>query len=101
MTQNGFQAHINGNKPVLVDFFVKDSLLSNQMHQVLKELKEAVGDTATILKLDIDKNESFVHLFNIQATPTLIIFKNGRVRWRKNGSSSLSEMIQQLAVHVL
>ena len=101
MTQNGFQSHINGNKPVLVDFFVKDSHLSNQMHQVLKQLKEAVGDTATILKLDIDKNESYVHLFNIQANPTLIIFKNGCVRWRKNGSSSLSEMICQLAVHVI
>lgn len=101
MNKNGFHSHINGNKPVLVDFFAKDSILSNQMYRVLKELKATVGDTATILTLDIEKNESFAHQFNIQSTPTLIIFKNGCERWRKNGSFSLGEIIQQLAVHVL
>ncbi len=100
MDQKGFQSHINGNKPVLVDFFANHSQLSTRMNEVLRELKDTVGDTAIILKLDIDKHECYADQFNIHSIPTLIIFKNGRVWWRKNGCSSLSEMMRQLAVLV-
>ena len=50
-----FQHHINGDLPVVVDFFAKWYAPCIAMLPVLSNVKHVVGDTATILKLDVDK----------------------------------------------
>jgi thioredoxin 1 len=95
-----FQSHIEGDKPVVVDFFAEWCGPCKYMGPVLKELKNATGDEATILKIDIDKTPATAAKFNVQAVPTLIIFHKGNILWRKSGVCSTAEILEQLRPHL-
>jgi thioredoxin 1 len=96
---NNFETYINGRKPVLVDFFADWCGPCKMMPPVLKEVKKQVGEQASILKMDVDKNRLYAEKFGIQSIPTLIIFKEGKILWRKSGVASAKEILQQLALH--
>ena len=98
---NNFETHINGNTPVVVDFFTEWCSPCKMMPPILKEVKAAVGGQATILKMDVDKNRFYSEKYGIQSIPTLIIFKNGKILWRKSGVASVQEIMQHLALHVV
>ncbi len=73
---------MNSDKPVLVDFFAEWCGPCKTMVPLLKQVKDEVKDNASIIKIDIDKNQQTAALYNISAVPTLLLFKNGRVLWR-------------------
>lgn len=91
-----FDAHINGTKPVVVDFFATWCGPCKMMEPVLKQLKSSVGEKATVLKMDIDKNPAYASRYGIQAVPTVILFKEGKIIWRKSGVANVNELLQQL-----
>jgi thioredoxin 1 len=97
---NSFEQHINGDKPVIVDFFAEWCGPCKMMPPILKQVKEAVKENATILKMDIDKNPAYAARFGIQAVPTLIIFRRGQPVWRKSGVASANEIVAQVRSHL-
>ena len=97
---NNFDTHIQGTLPVVVDFFADWCGPCKMMPPILKEVKQKAGARATILKMDIDKNRHYADKYGIQSIPTLIIFKNGKILWRKTGLASAGEIMQQLQAHL-
>lgn len=83
---------INGSQLTLVDFFATWCGPCKMMHPVLEQLKEEMGDSLRIIKIDIDKNEALMEQYRIQSVPTLMLFRKGDALWRQSGTMSLSDL---------
>ena len=98
-----FAEIISSEKPVLVDFFAEWCGPCKMMAPILKEVKNAMGDDVTIIKVDVDKNPHAADAYQVQGVPTLIIFQKGQVKWRQAGvvqAKQLQQLLQQFAVSV-
>ena len=93
---NNFEQLIAGDKPVLVDFFATWCGPCKMMHPILEELKQSIGDRATIIKIDVDEAQEFAVQYGVRAVPTLAIFKRGQLVWREAGVHSAKQLIQAL-----
>ncbi len=82
---NDFNELIKSDKPTLVDFFATWCGPCRMQGPVLEEVKNKVGDTANVLKVDIEKNVELAQRYRVQSVPTLILFKNGEPVWRAVG----------------
>jgi thioredoxin 1 len=93
---NKFQQLINGDKPVLVDFSAEWCGPCKMMPPILQEVKKSLGDTITIIKIDIDKSPHTAATYKIQSVPTLMLFKQGAVKWRQSGVMPANQLLQTL-----
>lgn len=87
-----FNEIINGNQLTLVDFFATWCGPCKMMHPVLEQLKDEMGESIRIIKLDVDKNEKLSENYRIQSVPTLILFRGGEAVWRQSGAMRLSDL---------
>lgn len=93
-----FNELINSDQPVLVDFFAEWCGPCKMMSPILKEVISQVNGKARVIKVDIDKNPSAAAKFGVRSVPTLIIFKNGEIKWRQSGvvpGNQLKGILQQ------
>lgn len=93
---SNFHELINRNKPTLVDFYADWCGPCKMMPPILNEVKSNLGDQVNILKVDVDENKKAAHKYGIRSIPTLILFKNGKIVWRKTGVAQSQEIQQAI-----
>jgi len=66
------------------------------MSPVIQEVAKAVQGKARVIKVNIDKSVEAAQAYQVQAVPTFIIFKNGKIVWRYSGMIDKSSLINRL-----
>jgi thioredoxin 1 len=84
---------IDVNIPVLLDFFTEWNEQSTAMHPVLRDVAAALGDKAKVIKIDVDKNKELSEALRVKGLPTLIIYKDGEMKWRQSGEQDANTLI--------
>jgi thioredoxin 1 len=59
---------------------------------VLEQLKDELGDSIRIIKIDVDKNNGLAMNYRVQSVPTLMLFRKGEMLWRQSGALRLNDL---------
>ena len=87
-----FNDIINSDQLTLVDFFATWCGPCKMMHPVLEQLKDELGESIRIIKIDVDKNNSLAMNYRVQSVPTLMLFRKGEMLWRQSGALRLNDL---------
>lgn len=80
-----FNDIISDNKPVLVDFYADWCQPCKMVSPILKQVKDEMGDKVKIIKINVDNNPVVASKYNIRSIPTLMLFKQGQVKFSQAG----------------
>ena len=96
MSKSSFSKLIESEKPVLIDFFAEWCGPCKMVAPIIKEVKEELGDTVRIVKIDVDKNQALSQKLGIMSMPTLQIYKKGELVWQTMGVQTKQVLLNKL-----
>ena len=77
---------LQSSEPVLVDFFADWCGPCKAMAPALEQVAAEMKGKVKVAKLDVDANPAVTQKYHIQAMPTLMIFKDGKVAAQRVGA---------------
>ena len=66
------------------------------MMPILDQVKKLLGERAKIIKIDVDKNQELASKYQVRGVPTLMVFKDGALKWRQSGVVPAKLLVEQL-----
>ena len=94
------EIRIQGAKPVIVVFCAEWSAACKLMNPVLQEVENKTGNRVEILKINFDENDRFARQYDVKTVPTIILFKEGEMLWKKSGHVPAHEILEHLKFHL-
>jgi thioredoxin 1 len=91
-----FREIIQSETPTLVDFYATWCGPCQQMHPILDQLKNKMGGSIRVVKIDVDKNQEVASKFKVRSVPTLILFRKGEIVWRQAGGMDVRSLEQKI-----
>lgn len=94
--KGNFDAIINENRPVIVDFHAVWCGPCKTQAPILKQVAEELGVRVRVIKIDVDQNQAIASRYKIKSVPTLMIFKNGEIMHKQSGVHSKAQLMNIL-----
>uniref|UniRef100_A0A1J3I1N6 Thioredoxin Y2, chloroplastic n=1 Tax=Noccaea caerulescens TaxID=107243 RepID=A0A1J3I1N6_NOCCA len=86
----------NSDKPLLVDFYATWCGPCQLMVPILNEVSETLKDKIAVVKIDTEKYPSLANKYQIEALPTFILFKDGKLWDRFEGALPANQLVQRI-----
>ncbi|GHT53562.1 thioredoxin [Bacteroidia bacterium] len=96
ITNANFKELVNGDKPVMVDFWAEWCGPCRMIGPAIEELAEEYKDQVVVGKVNVDENDELAGEFGIRNIPTILFFKNGEVIDKHVGAASKSSLEEKL-----
>lgn len=96
MTQAAFEALLQTDKLVLIDFYADWCAPCKKMAPYLEEIKQEMADKVQVIRINSDDNQFIVKQLGIDALPVLLIYKNGKQVWRNSGFVEKATVVSKL-----
>ncbi|NVK50349.1 MAG: thioredoxin [Cyclobacteriaceae bacterium] len=81
---------------ILVDFYADWCGPCQTMNPVLDMALEELGGKIKLLKINVDKHPQLSQQFGIRSIPHYVLFKRGKILWRKAGIMTKKDLVQAL-----
>ncbi|NRR90842.1 thioredoxin family protein [Winogradskyella undariae] len=91
---------IDGQIPVLLDFYTEGNVESSAMHPILRDVAAVLGDKVRVIKIDINKNMELTEALRVKNLPTLVIYKDGEMKWRHSGVQNANAIIDVIQEYI-
>ncbi len=92
LTNDNFNEYIDGELPLLVDFWASWCGPCRMLGPVIDEIASSYKDKLNVGKVNVDEQPELASQFKIMTIPTVYIIKNKKVLGRLNGAVSLEQM---------
>jgi thioredoxin 1 len=101
VSDSSFETDVLGaNKPVLVDFWAEWCAPCRMLAPTVAAVAEHYGESASVVKLNVDDNPSTAQRYGIKGIPTLILFRDGKEVERVVGATSKESISKMIEKHV-
>ena len=78
LNKEQLQQMMNGDKPVLVDFWAPWCCYCRRIGPAYEKIAEEYGDQLVVAKVNIDEEGQLAEAERVEVIPTLILYKNGK-----------------------
>lgn len=78
-TADTFEALLQENKLVLVDFFATWCGPCRMIAPFIEQVAEEYAGRAAVAKIDVDEEQELAAKYGIESIPTVILFKDGQL----------------------
>lgn len=96
MSSDEYQKLLETDKTVVIDFYAEWCGPCKKMAPYLEKMKIDLKDKVSIIRIDVDKNESIATEMKVDALPTIIVYKNKKMTWQNVGYIAEDELKKHL-----
>jgi len=96
LNSSNLEEAIRNNSSLVVDCWAPWCGPCRMMSPVIEELAADLKDKITFGKLNTDENQDIAARYQVQAIPTLLIFKDGKLADRKVGALPKKALADEL-----
>lgn len=91
-----YNALLNSNKLVLVDFYADWCAPCKKMKPYLDEISKEMKDKVVVVRIDADANKALAKALKVDALPVLLLYKGKKQIWSYKGYISKAEVVKKL-----
>jgi thioredoxin len=96
MTAKAFEAKLNTDKIVLVDFYATWCGPCKKMEPFLAEIAKEKIATVTVVRIDADANSQLANELKVDKLPAIFIYNKQQLVWNHVGFVSKEEIVNKL-----
>ena len=101
LTDSNFESEvIKSDQPVLVDFWAVWCGPCKMVEPEIEKISQEKKDSLKIGRLNVDDNRDTAIEFGISSIPTLLLFKDGKVKEKLVGAMSKDRILSKISQYI-